>query len=163
MSGIFGSTVGCPLYMIKTQLQAQSHGSYAVGFQHGHKGTYDALRRVLRENGIKGLFMVINLLESFQQYFLVLGLWRGWHGILVRTAVGSSAQLTTFSKTKDLLLQYEFFAESIFFTAFGASMVSGLFTAVAMTPFDTVATRMFNQGWILYLKTLFPSLTNHQF
>lgn len=47
-------------------------------------------------------------------------------------------------------MQYEFFAESIFFTAFGASMVSGLFTAVAMTPFDTVATRMFNQGKLRY-------------
>lgn len=78
--------------------------------------------------------------------FLLPGLWRGWHGILVRTAVGSSAQLSTFSKTKDLLMQYEFFADSIFFTALGASMVSGLFTAITMTPFDTVATRMFNQG-----------------
>lgn len=56
MSGIFGSTVGCPLYMVKTQLQAQSHGSYAVGFQHGHKGTLDALRRIVRENGIKGCY-----------------------------------------------------------------------------------------------------------
>lgn len=74
------------------------------------------------------------------------GLWRGWTGILVRTAVGSSAQLSTFSKSKDLLVEYEFFADSIFFTAVGASMVSGLSTAVAMTPFDTVATRMFNQG-----------------
>jgi solute carrier family 25, member 34/35 len=55
MSGIFGSTVGCPLYMIKTQLQAQSHGSYAVGFQHGHKSTTEALRRVLNQNGVKGL------------------------------------------------------------------------------------------------------------
>lgn len=43
-------------------------------------------------------------------------------------------------------MQYEFFADSIFFTAFGASMVSGLFTAITMTPFDVVATRMFNQG-----------------
>lgn len=56
-SGILGSTFGCPLYMIKTQLQAQSHGSFAVGFQHGHKGTADALRRILRENGIRGLLL----------------------------------------------------------------------------------------------------------
>lgn len=55
MSGIFGSTVGCPLYMIKTQLQAQSHGTYAVGFQHGHKGTASALKRIMRENGIRGM------------------------------------------------------------------------------------------------------------
>lgn len=64
----------------------------------------------------------------------------------MRTAVGSSAQLATFSKSKELLLEYEFFADSIFFTALGASMVSGFFTAVTMTPFDTVATRLFNQG-----------------
>jgi solute carrier family 25, member 34/35 len=60
--------------------------------------------------------------------------------------VGSSAQLATFSNTKDLLMEYEFFADSIFYTAFTASMVSGLATAITMTPFDTVATRMFNQG-----------------
>lgn len=86
------------------------------------------------------IFSFLNIIET------LLGLWRGWTGILVRTAVGSSAQLTTFSKSKDLLMEYEFFADSVFFTAFGASMVSGLFTAVSMTPFDTVATRMFNQG-----------------
>lgn len=54
LSGIFGSTVACPLYMIKTQLQAQSHGTYAVGFQHGHKSTFDALKKILYESGVKG-------------------------------------------------------------------------------------------------------------
>lgn len=77
MSGIFGATVGCPLYMIKTQIQAQSYGTFAVGFQHGHKGTFDALKRILSENGVKGL-------------------WRGWTGILIRTGVGSSAQLVSY-------------------------------------------------------------------
>lgn len=65
MSGVFGSTVGCPLYMIKTQLQAQSHGSFAVGFQHGHKSTISALRRVLNENGIKGLSYKLSRKKSF--------------------------------------------------------------------------------------------------
>jgi hypothetical protein len=54
LSGILGSSVGCPLYMIKTQIQAQSHGKYAVGFQHGHKSTLDAFKRILAENGVKG-------------------------------------------------------------------------------------------------------------
>lgn len=36
-AGCLGSTVGCPLYMVKTQIQAQSYGKYAVGFQHGYK------------------------------------------------------------------------------------------------------------------------------
>lgn len=46
--------MACPLYMIKTQIQAQSYGKFAVGFQHGHKGTYSALKRILQQNGIKG-------------------------------------------------------------------------------------------------------------
>lgn len=54
ISGIFGSTVGCPLYMIKTQMQAQSYGKYAVGFQHGHKSTLDAFKRILAESGVRG-------------------------------------------------------------------------------------------------------------
>lgn len=54
VSGILGSTVGCPLYMIKTQMQAQSFGQYAVGFQHGHKSTLDAIRRIYAESGVRG-------------------------------------------------------------------------------------------------------------
>lgn len=67
-SGILGSTAACPLYMIKTQIQAQSIGQYAVGFQHGHKGTVDALKRTIEQGGVKSL-------------------WRGCSGILARTAV----------------------------------------------------------------------------
>ena len=54
--------------MIKTQIQAQSIGQYAVGFQHGHKGTVDALKRTIEQGGVKSL-------------------WRGCSGILARTAV----------------------------------------------------------------------------
>lgn len=53
-SGAIGSSVGCPFYMIKTQIQAQSHGKFAVGFQHGHKSTFSALKRIVAENGVKG-------------------------------------------------------------------------------------------------------------
>ena len=41
---------------------------------------------------------------------------------------------------------FQVFRESVFLTALTASMVSGWFTVVAMTPFDVVATRLFNQG-----------------
>lgn len=74
------------------------------------------------------------------------GLWRGWTGILARTSVGSSVQLSTFSKTKDFLISYEVFADSLLLTAFASSFISGFYTSLAMNPFDTIATRMFNQG-----------------
>lgn len=40
----------------------------------------------------------------------------------------------------------QFFQNSVFLTAVTASMVSGMCTVVCMTPFDVVATRLFNQG-----------------
>jgi solute carrier family 25, member 34/35 len=60
--------------------------------------------------------------------------------------LGSSAQLATFSSCKAFFSHYDLFRESIFLTALAASLVSGLFTCVCMTPFDVVATRLFNQG-----------------
>lgn len=88
VAGVAGSTVGCPLYMVKTQLQAQSHGKIAVGFQHGHSGMTDALLSTYKQQGLHGL-------------------WRGIEGIVPRTAVGSAIQMTTFSKSKELLCNYE--------------------------------------------------------
>ncbi|KAL9694799.1 hypothetical protein quinque_014084 [Culex quinquefasciatus] len=127
LSGVIGATVACPLYMIKTQIQATSHGKYAVGFQHNHAGTFDALAGIYRTYGITGL-------------------WRGYPGIVTRTAVGSSAQLATFSQCKEFFVQFEFFQESVMATAFVASMFSGFFCCVFMSPFDVIATRLFNQA-----------------
>lgn len=41
------------------------------------------------------------------------------------------------------------FKESTFKTAVAASMFSGFFTCVFMTPFDVISTRLFNQGKFL--------------
>lgn len=88
VAGVAGSAIGCPLYMVKTQIQAQSHGKFAVGYQHGHTGTVDALKRAYNSQGVRGL-------------------WRGFEGIVPRTAVGSAIQLTTFTSCKDFFLEYE--------------------------------------------------------
>lgn len=52
----FNSKVGCPLYMVKTQLQSQSHGKFAVGFQHNHSGMVDALNSTYKQHGFRGLY-----------------------------------------------------------------------------------------------------------
>lgn len=83
VAGVAGAAIGCPLYMVKTQIQAQSHGQFAVGYQHQHTGTVDALMSAYHSRGFKGL-------------------WRGFQGIVPRTAVASAIQLTTFTKCKDL-------------------------------------------------------------
>jgi solute carrier family 25 protein 34/35 len=54
VSGVCGSSVACPLYMIKTQIQAQCTGKYQVGYQHHHESTLNAIMRVINKGGIKG-------------------------------------------------------------------------------------------------------------
>lgn len=88
VAGIAGGIVGCPLYMVKTQLQAQSHGQFAVGYQHGHTGTIDALTSAFKKQGVRGL-------------------WRGFEGMVPRTAVGSAVQMTTFTICKDFFSNYQ--------------------------------------------------------
>lgn len=126
-SGFIGVSFSCPFYMIKTQLQSQSsNAKYAVGYQHQHKGLIDALKTTYNSHGLKGL-------------------WKGYTAIVPRNVVGSSVQLSTFSSCKELVGQYDFFANSIFFAAVVSSLLTGFVTCVCMTPFDTAATRMFNQ------------------
>lgn len=127
LSGVIGASLGCPFFMVKTQMQSSSVGQYAVGYQHHHRSTWAAFQSAHRKGGVKGL-------------------WRGFSGMVPRTGVGSSVQLSTFTASKDVCLKYQVFQESVFLTALAASMISGLFTVVAMTPFDVVATRLFNQG-----------------
>lgn len=88
VTGIVGAAVGSPLYMIKTQIQSQSHGQFAVGYQHQHTGTISALTSTYRSSGVKGLF-------------------RGVVGSFPRAAVGSAIQLATFTKCKDLFTDIE--------------------------------------------------------
>lgn len=86
--GVVGAAVGCPLYMVKTQMQSQSHGQFAVGFQHNHSGMINALTTIYKGYGVRGL-------------------WRGCQGIVPRTAVGSAIQISTFMTCKDFLKKYE--------------------------------------------------------
>ena len=88
LAGIAGSAVGSPFYMIKTQLQSQAEGQLAVGYQHKHKGTMSALFVTYQEYGVRGL-------------------WRGFSSMVPRLFFGSAVQLTTFSKSKEFLRQYE--------------------------------------------------------
>lgn len=88
ISGVVGASLGCPFFMVKTQIQASSVGQYAVGYQHHHKSTIAALKSAYRGNGMRGL-------------------WRGYTGMVPRTGIGSSVQLSTFTQSKDFCHKYE--------------------------------------------------------
>lgn len=88
VAGVMGSAIACPMNMVKTQIQIQSVGQFAVGYQHHHSGTRDAFQAAYRTNGLRGV-------------------WRGLTGIVPRTGVASLIQLTTFTKCKDEFSEME--------------------------------------------------------
>lgn len=126
LSGFIGVSFATPFYMVKTQIQAQSVGKYAVGHQSKHTGLADALRTIYRMRGLKGL-------------------WKGYWAFVPRNLVNSSVQLACFSNCKEYCHRFKFFQDSVFYTASASSTVTGFVACCFMVPFDTSATRMFVQ------------------
>ncbi|KAK7925547.1 hypothetical protein WMY93_007857 [Mugilogobius chulae] len=126
VSGVVGAVMGSPVYLVKTHLQSQSTSSIAVGHQYEHQGMMHALKVIYKRHG-------------------VLGLWRGSSAAVPRVSVGSAAQLSTFSSSKELVLELQVFPKNSWLVALSAGMISSVVVVLAMTPFDVVSTRLYNQ------------------
>ncbi|XP_061753622.1 solute carrier family 25 member 35 [Nerophis ophidion] len=125
-SGVMGAVIGSPLYLIKTHLQSQSTISIAVGHQYKHQGMTHAMAAIYKEYGL-------------------MGLWRGSSAAVPRVCVGSGSQLSTFSSAKELVVDLQVFPKDSWFVALSAGMISSVVVVLAMTPFDVVGTRLYNQ------------------
>ncbi|XP_029434818.1 solute carrier family 25 member 34 [Rhinatrema bivittatum] len=126
LAGAFGAFVGSPAYLVKTQLQAQAVAAIAVGHQHNHQSVSSAFETIYRKQGI-------------------LGLWRGVNGAVPRVMVGSAVQLATFASAKEWVTKREWFRDDSWLVALAGGMISSVAVAIAMTPFDVVSTRLYNQ------------------
>ncbi|ORY04939.1 mitochondrial carrier [Basidiobolus meristosporus CBS 931.73] len=123
-SGVCAAAVSSPLYLVKTRMQSYSPAN-AIGYQHYYKNTYSGLSQIFRQEGIRGLF-------------------RGVDAAMIRTSVGSAAQLSTYDKCKQAILRSPG-SEDGFYTHCLASMITSIFVCLVMNPFDVVSTRMYNQ------------------
>ncbi|KAM9333093.1 solute carrier family 25 member 35 [Pholidichthys leucotaenia] len=126
MAGVVGAVMGSPVYLVKTHLQSQSTASIAVGHQYKHQGMVHALMAIYKGHGI-------------------LGLWRGASAAVPRVSVGSAAQLSTFSSSKELVIDLQVFPENSWLVSLSAGMISSVVVVLAMTPFDVISTRLYNQ------------------
>ncbi|EEB18634.1 mitochondrial 2-oxoglutarate/malate carrier protein, putative [Pediculus humanus corporis] len=127
-SGCLGSFTGSPFYLVKIHYQSHAASQIAVGYQHTHTGTLSALKNIFKAEGVRGL-------------------WRGSLSSLPRVGVGSSIQLSTFSTAKEFLENYKLLSkEKSLWNSFAASMLCGVAVATAITPFDVIQTRLYNQG-----------------
>ncbi|XP_034034503.1 solute carrier family 25 member 35 [Thalassophryne amazonica] len=125
-AGVVGAVMGSPIYLVKTQLQSQATSSIAVGHQYQHQGMMHALAATYREHGI-------------------VGLWRGSSAAVPRVSVGSAAQLSTFSTSKEFVNDLQVFPKGSWLVGLTAGMISSVVVVLAMTPFDVVSTRLYNQ------------------
>lgn len=98
----------------------------AVGYQHNHQGVLTAFVTIYRQHG-------------------VLGLWRGVNGAIPRTMVGSAAQLATFTSAKELVNDQQWFGRDSWLAGLISGMISSVAVVIAMTPFDVISTRLYNQ------------------
>ncbi|CAI5783112.1 Uncharacterized protein PODLI_1B040762 [Podarcis lilfordi] len=126
VAGALGAFVGSPAYLVKTHLQAQTLAAIAVGHQHNHQSVSSAFETIYKKQGL-------------------LGLWRGVNGAVPRVMVGSAVQLATFASAKEWVRKQKWFKEDSWMVALAGGMISSVAVAVAMTPFDVVSTRLYNQ------------------
>ncbi|XP_068155233.1 solute carrier family 25 member 35-like [Drosophila tropicalis] len=127
LGGVTGSFAGNPFFLIKTQLQSQTVDKIAVGrHRHSHSSMVDAIRTIFHNNGF-------------------FGLWRGSMASIYRATVASSVQIATFGKMKSVLNDNEWLTRPTS-VSFCSSLFAGTFLAVASTPLDVIATRLFNQA-----------------
>ncbi|XP_071391023.1 solute carrier family 25 member 35 isoform X2 [Centroberyx affinis] len=88
---------------------------------------------------------MVHALAAIHKEHGILGLWRGSSAAVPRVSVGSAAQLSTFSASKELVIDLQVFARDSWLVALTAGMISSVVVVLAMTPFDVVSTRLYNQ------------------
>lgn len=79
MGGVVGHYLSNPFFMVKTHLQSQAAKSIAVGYQHQHKGSFYALRDILKEYGVRRIiasflaFEMNKLIDNINNKILIVG------------------------------------------------------------------------------------------
>lgn len=126
VAGGTGAFVGTPAEL--ALIRMTSDGRLPKQEQRGYKNVFDALFRVIKEEG-------------------VLTLWRGCLPTIIRAIFVNMAQLATYSQVKQYLLSLSYFDDNII-CHFSASMVSGLATTWASLPPDIVKTRIQSMKYI---------------
>ncbi|KAF8323850.1 oxaloacetate carrier [Clavulina sp. PMI_390] len=124
-SGIIGAMLGNPLFLVKARIQAYSP-TLPVGHQRYYKGTWDALSSVYAAEGLKGYI-------------------RGMDAAMLRTGMGSMAQLPSYNYAKSQLVSKLNMNPDSIGTFLLSSTISGVCVCIAMQPGDTALTRVYNQ------------------
>ncbi|KAI8849426.1 mitochondrial carrier domain-containing protein [Chytridium lagenaria] len=127
LCGVMGAFSCNPFELVKTRLQSAAAKGQAVGHQHQYKGVVDALRQIVRQDGVKGLY-------------------RGSVLSMGRSIVGSGTNLSSFSMMKEYLIVKQSWKDN-WVLDMVAGLGSGVISCIAMNPIDVVRTRYYNQPY----------------
>lgn len=53
VGGVIGHLICTPLFLVKTHLQVKAAKAIAVGHQHHHKGTWEAMMKIYSKEGVR--------------------------------------------------------------------------------------------------------------
>lgn len=123
LCGVIGSMASNPMELVKCRLQCAGE-SATSSHMYQYKGVGDAMRSIVRTEGFGGL-------------------WNGAKVFAIRNAVGSAANLSTFSALKAYLVRR--FDEDSIKVDVAAGVGSGFVTTCVMCPLDMMKTRIQNQ------------------
>ncbi|PIO74816.1 hypothetical protein TELCIR_03163 [Teladorsagia circumcincta] len=119
-AGACGALVGTPAELALIRMTGDGH--LPPEQRRNYKNVFDALIRVVKEEGLLVLF-------------------RGCTPTVLRAMVVNAAQLATYSQAKQMILATGKFHDGIL-CHFCASMISGLATTIASMPVDILKTRI---------------------
>ncbi|KAI3433030.1 uncharacterized protein J3R85_007214 [Psidium guajava] len=125
VSGVVAQVVASPADLVKVRMQADGH-MVSRGLQPRYSGPLDAFRKIVREEGVSGL-------------------WRGAVPNAQRAFLVNMGELACYDHAKRFVIQNRIAEDNIFAHTL-ASIMSGLSATALSCPADVVKTRMMNQA-----------------
>jgi hypothetical protein len=124
ITGGLGQAVASPTDVVKVRVQADGRLKLRGGTPR-YAGTWDAFKRILLEEGVRGYFV-------------------GFKPSVVRAAVINGCGIASYDHSKQFTVELTGQEEGLFARVV-ASLISGLVSALVSTPVDVVKTRLMNQ------------------
>eukprot|EP01129_Flabellula_baltica_P009795 TRINITY_DN4066_c0_g1_i1.p1 TRINITY_DN4066_c0_g1~~TRINITY_DN4066_c0_g1_i1.p1 ORF type:complete len:325 (-),score=72.15 TRINITY_DN4066_c0_g1_i1:52-945(-) len=122
IAGSVGAFIGNPADLAMVRMQAD--GKLPLDQRRNYKNAFDALIRVVKEEG-------------------VLTLWRGVNATVTRAIFITIGQIAAYDQIKEQLLRTSFFEDNVI-THFTASIGAAFCASVLSNPLDVIKTRLMN-------------------
>ncbi len=124
ITGAFGISVASPTDVVKIRLQAE--GKKPAGEPRRYKGSIDAYKKIVTEEGVKGLYS-------------------GLGPNIIRNSVMNAAELASYDQIKSTILKrFPQFNPDSQYLHFACGLSAGLIAVLFASPVDVIKTRVMN-------------------